>query len=197
MSAEESQKLQEEVKKNLNKFQVFFYEYGRFHFNIINIIVHCIFVPIITISFDRMACILGERHGLAFNPFFILYAFVTCLYLSVDIKSGLITAIELPLLGYLLKFIKFEIFGLSQMQSYLLVNIVSWIAQFLSHGFAEKRKPALVENIFLSLNAPCFVNIELLNFFFNYRKEELEEVRTYIIKDIAIYKKMNRYNKTD
>ena len=83
------------------------------------------------------------------------------------------------------------------MQSYLLLNLMSWIAQFLSHGFAEKRKPALMENIFLTLNAPCFVNIEIMNFLFNYRKEELDEVRTFIVRDIAIYRKQIGLDKTD
>ena len=140
----ESKNLQIEVKKNLNKFQMFFYEYGRYYFNFINILIHIIFVPIITLSFDRMVGILGERNGFASNPFFILYGFITFLYLYIDSRSGLITAIEFPLIGYLLKFIKFEIFGLSEIQSYLLVNIISCIAEFLSHRFAEKRKRAVL-----------------------------------------------------
>jgi uncharacterized membrane protein YGL010W len=191
MSAAEKKKLQEHVRNNLNKFQVFFYEYGRFHYNFTNIIIHIIFVPIITITFDRIFGLLGEKNNLSFNPFYILYLIVTFLYLYVDIFAGLITAIQYPLIGYLLTFIKFEIFGFSQIQSYLFINIFSWIAQFLGHGLFEKRKPALMENIFLTLNAPCFVNIELFNFLFNYRKKELEEVRVFIVKDIAIYKKMN------
>jgi uncharacterized membrane protein YGL010W len=196
MSFVESKKLQEHVRKNLNKFQVFFYEYGRFHYDFINIIIHIIFVPIITISFDRMAGILGEKYNLPFNPFFLLYAISTFFYLYVDSTVGLITAIQYPLIGYLLMFIKIEIFGLSQMQSYLVINIASWIAQFIGHGLFEKRKPALMENIFLTINAPCFVNIELFNFLFNYRKEELKEVRKFIEKDIAIYRKMNKNDKT-
>ena len=193
----ESQNLLQEVKKNLNKFQVFFYEYGRFHFNLVNIIIHIIFVPIITITFDRIAGILGERNGYPFNPFFVLYAITTCLYLYVDLYSGIFSAIEFPLIGYLLTFVKFEIFGLSELQSYLLVNLFSWVMQFVGHGFAEKRKPALAENIFLTLNAPCFVNIELLNFLFGYKAKELDEVRTYIVRDIAIYRKDNGMEKTE
>ena len=185
------------MKKNLNKFQVFFFEYGRFHFDTVNIIIHIIFVPLIIISFDRIACILGERNGFPFNPFFVLYSITTCLYLYVDPISGIFSAIEFPLIGYLLTLVKFEIFGLTELQSYLLLNFVSWIAQFIGHGFAEKREEALADNIFLTLNTPCFVNIELFNMLIGYRKKELDEVRTYIIRDIAIYRKNTGLDKTD
>jgi 2-hydroxy fatty acid dioxygenase len=49
--------------------------------------------------------------------------------------------------------------------------VLSWIAQFLGHGLAEKRAPALMDNLFQSLYlAPLFVWLEIL-FAFGYRPE--------------------------
>ena len=43
------------------------------------------------------------------------------------------------------------------------VFVVSWIFQFIGHGFFEKRKPALLDNLVQSLVlAPYFILFELL-----------------------------------
>ena len=43
-------------------------------------------------------------------------------------------------------------------------HIISWIAQFIGHGAFEKRNPALLDNLLLTLVAPDFVIIEVLFF---------------------------------
>jgi len=62
---------------------------------------------------------------------------------------------------------------MSHIQTLWFIHAVSWIAQFVGHGFYEKRKPALFENIFLTMNAPVFINIEIMNYF-GYKKEEMD-----------------------
>jgi uncharacterized membrane protein YGL010W len=63
------------------------------------------------------------------------------------------------------------------------LHIFSWIAQFIGHGFFEGRKPALMDNIFLTLNAPIFVTIEILERF-NYRHKEIEQARECMKKEV-------------
>ena len=50
----------------------------------------------------------------------------------------------------------------------------AWIAQFIGHGVFEKRAPALVDNIFLTLVAPHFVTLEIL-FELGYKRDVLEK----------------------
>lgn len=184
-----SQEVYKDHRPNLNKFQKFFYDYGRYHYNLTNIIVHLIFVPIITVTLDRMINLTAKEYGLSFNPCHLLFAALTPIYLYVDFISGLITSIQYPLISILTKDIHFSIFGLSDFKTTVLLHVLSWIMQFLGHGAFEKRKPALLDNIFLVFNAPVFVNIELMNFLFKYRDAELEETKKHIEQDIAAYKK--------
>jgi len=188
---------QEETPKNLNKFQSFFYNYGRYHYNLLNIVIHIICVPIITITLDKMVDLSTKGFGLSFNPFLILYAILTPIYIYVDFISGVITSLQYPILGYFLGKTQFSILGLSELQSISLLHIIAWIMQFIGHGVFEKRKPALLDNIFLVFNAPVFVNIELMNFIFKYREEELNETRKYIREDISKYRKAKGLQKLE
>ncbi len=184
-----SKETYKEHNPSLNKFQKFFYNYGRFHYDLTNIIVHIIFVPIITITLDKMIALTAKDYGIPFNPCLILYAVLAPIYLYVDFTSGLITSIQYPLISILTKDISFSLFGLTYFKSIVLLHVLSWIMQFLGHGAFEKRKPALLDNVFLVFNAPVFVNIELMNFLFKYREEELNETRKHIEQDIALYRK--------
>lgn len=186
-----------ETPNHLNKFQKFFYSYGKYHYDILNIVIHIICVPIITLTLDRMVSLWAKDLGLSFNPFLILYGILTPIYLYVDFVSGLITSIQYPIIGYLLKDYHFSLFGLTDMQSTALLHVFSWILQFIGHGAFEKRKPALLDNIFLVFNAPVFVNIELMNFIFKYRDAELNETRKHIIEDINAYRKTMGYKKVE
>nr|XP_043624932.1 2-hydroxy-palmitic acid dioxygenase MPO1-like isoform X2 [Erigeron canadensis] len=51
----------------------------------------------------------------------------------------------------------------------LVVQLVSWIAQFIGHGVFEGRAPALLDNILQAfLMAPFFVLFEALQILFGY-----------------------------
>ena len=67
--SQEKQTNSEHSASNLNKFQTFFYNYGRFHYNLSNIIIHILCVPIIVVTLDRMIGLLAKQIGLTFNPF--------------------------------------------------------------------------------------------------------------------------------
>ena len=67
----------------------------------------------------------------------------------------------------------------------LTVFIVSWIAQFIGHGFFEKRSPAFVDNLFQAVFlAPLFVWLELL-FALGYRSELKARVAKATDKELA------------
>lgn len=89
-----------------------------------------------------------------------------------------------------------------------LLHGVSWIAQFLGHGLAEKRAPALLDNLVggrlvllsscsMSLSmftfaavvlAPFFVHLELL-FGLGYKPELHKRIQNDVGKEIARIKK--------
>lgn len=45
------------------------------------------------------------------------------------------------------------------------IQVVGWGAQFFGHGYFEGNKPALMDNVLMSLLAPLFTTIEVMNVF--------------------------------
>ncbi|CAG8467732.1 10225_t:CDS:2 [Diversispora eburnea] len=73
----------------------------------------------------------------------------------------------------------------------LIVHVSAWILQFLGHGFAEKRSPALKESLIQALlTAPLFVWMEVL-FGLGYRPELQKRIKTKVNAALAIYKRKN------
>jgi uncharacterized membrane protein YGL010W len=174
---------------SLNKFQKYFYDYGRYHDNFINVLIHIVFIPIITLSTDKLVGYFAtEYYKFPFNPFYIVYAIVMPIYLYVDYFSGIITSAQYLGLSYLLRDARFDCCGFTHIQVLLIVYCSSWISQFIGHGLFEGRKPALMDNIFLTTNAPVFANIEIMYYLFGYRQEEIDETKKYIHEDIKEYK---------
>jgi len=67
----------------------------------------------------------------------------------------------------------------------VIVQLVSWIFQFLGHGLAEGRAPALLDNIVGALVlAPFFVHLELL-FKLGYRAELHKQIKNDVGKEIV------------
>ena len=67
------------------------------------------------------------------------------------------------------------------------VHLASWIFQFVGHGVFEGRKPALTDNLLLSLVAPFFVTAEVL-FFCGWEKEMFEEIDADIKAKIKVFR---------
>jgi len=71
----------------------------------------------------------------------------------------------------------------------LLLHIFAWIMQFIGHGVAEGRSPALLDNIVgAAVLAPFFVHLEVL-FFLGYRKDFHKELKNSIGIAIAGFRK--------
>lgn len=68
------------------------------------------------------------------------------------------------------------------------VHVVSWILQFIGHGKFERRKPALLDNIFQALFlAPMFVWYEVL-FKLGFYKDLRKEVEASVQEEIRKFK---------
>lgn len=181
----------EKPKENLNKFQHFFYDYGRYHNNIVNILIHVVCVPLILITLLRMTSFASKVYLESdFNFGLVLIFIFTPIYIYVDFFVGLLTSLEYIIIDHLLKDFTFQTLdlGYSDVKIFLAIHIISWLIQFIGHGFFEKRKPALVDNVFLTINAPMFVNLELFYFLFGYKKSDLIETKKFIVHDIKKYR---------
>lgn len=174
---------------NLNKFQHFFYDYGRYHYNKLNIFIHIIFVPIISCTLFGMTRYVSKVYlNTDFNIGTIIPILLTPLYLYVDFFLGLFTSIQYLLLDHYMQYISFGFNSVSDIQVIILIHLLAWIFQFIGHGAFEGRKPALMDNLLLTLNAPIFVNIEIFYFLFGYKKNEILETKGYIEYDIYTFK---------
>jgi uncharacterized membrane protein YGL010W len=175
--------------ERLNKFQTLFYGYGCYHYDIVNIIIHIICIPFITFTLDKIIGYYAvDVYKLPFNPFYIAYLFICPFYIYVDPISGGFTAVQYVGASLLTKNMQFNFLGLTHIQFLWALHAVAWIAQFIGHGLFEGRKPALMDNIFFTISAPVFANIELLYYIFGYRADEVREVRKYIEENIRQYK---------
>ena len=176
--------------RNLNKFQHFFYDYGRYHNNATNIAIHIIFVPLIFATLLYMLRYLSKEYFASeFNYGTLIPILLVPLYVYVDFMLGLFTGIQYLLLDYFINKVTFNIDGISDIKIMIIIHIFSWIIQFIGHGAFEGRKPALMDNLLLTLNAPIFVNIEIAYFLFRYKADELDETKKYIVEDIKNFRK--------
>jgi len=150
--------------------------YGAYHSHPVNVTIHRIFVPLIVWSSavlfsQNVAPSLSYKINdwLQFDvTIFILY-FAICLgyyYFMEPVAAVLITPqwvlIYLTACAFAHRPHAMAIGGV--------VNALSWIMQFIGHGAAEGRSPALLDNLFGAIVlAPFFVHIENL-FDLGYRK---------------------------
>ena len=82
-----------DYSSSLNKFQKFFFSYGIYHFDTINVSIHLICIPILTFTLIRMLDYFSMQFlkiGIPLGLIFI--SLVSVLYLYVDPFSGFITS---------------------------------------------------------------------------------------------------------
>lgn len=154
----------------------FFASYGSYHNNIINKLIHIVFIPIILTTFQGM---------LFKSPYPFLAKYLTgalsCAYVYVDWFSGLIsTCMYFGTLNFITT-------QPVEMKTLVYFNLAAWIAQFIGHGIFEKRAPALVDNILLTLVAPHFVTLEIL-FELGYKKAQYKAAQKLINEDIKKFR---------
>ncbi|KAF9468884.1 hypothetical protein BDZ94DRAFT_1244830 [Collybia nuda] len=173
--------------------------YGAYHSNKINVLVHMIFVPLILwtsqvlLSQFPVPSVVPALHYeindyLAFDlnipailaGLYIVYYFilepVAALFYTPQMILSLLTATAYSK-------------GSGNVSNAGILHALSWIAQFLGHGLAEKRAPALVDNLLGAVVlAPFFVHLEIL-FGLGYRPEMHKRINNEIGKEIARIRK--------
>jgi len=173
--------------------------YGAYHSNRTNILIHIICVPLLLWSFQVMASelpvpsFIPEIHytineylrfdlnlaaihaGIYLAYYFILEPVAALLYAPQMLLSVLTATAYAKGSGHISKA--------------ALLHVASWIAQFLGHGLAEKRAPALLDNLIGAVVlAPFFVHLEIL-FALGYRPEFHKHINNEISKEIVKMKK--------
>ncbi|KAJ9066828.1 hypothetical protein DSO57_1005790 [Entomophthora muscae] len=169
--------------------------YGSYHRNKINIITHIICVPFILwsaeVALGKLSLEIGTFKPLPLNDFvvtldlpFLASLLYSVYYISLDAIPGLIyTPILLAMSHHASLYSKLSHSGYTA----LYIHVVCWIAQFLSHGFAEKRAPALIDGFFQAITlAPFFVFYEVL-FYFGFRKDLQKRINERISRNLGAY----------
>jgi len=177
---------------NVNRQLTF---YGAYHSNKINVLVHIICVPIILWSFQVMASQIPVPSFIPaidhkFNDYLIFDLNVSAVIAVLYLLYYFIlepTAALLYTPQMVLSLLTATAFSRSSTRIVYaaLIHGVCWIAQFLGHGLAEKRAPALLDNLIGAVVlAPFFVHLEVL-FKLGYKPQMHKRLRNEIGKEIT------------
>lgn len=131
--------------------------YKSYHHQTVNVAIHSIFVP--TILFSSMCILHRVELYNGFTLTHLLTAGYSVYYLMLCFPVGLLATgvLILTLTGLDRKWIELSL------KTELAMFVVGWVCQFIGHGFFEKKKPALLDNLVQSLVlAPYFILFELL-----------------------------------
>jgi len=173
--------------------------YGAYHHNEVNKGIHMVFVPLIlgsalllgtnspaVLDIPYLPLNLGTAFAVLYSVLYILMepvagAMITPLILGVTVWGNYLTTT----------------YGWEANKWAIILNIASWIFQFIGHGAFEHRSPALLDNLFQAFFlAPFFVWFELL-FSFGYRPELRSRVDSAVVKEIAKFRAGQEKKKAD
>lgn len=156
----------------------FFSAYGSYHNNIVNKTIHMFCIPLILLSSIGMLLYLDKQFIYdnsiySINIGSLVFIVLMIAYTVIDLMAGLISTLFYGSLTLLANFLYYQYFTLPQQRltlwnALIYIHIFSWIAQFVGHGFFEKRAPALFDNLLYTLYAPYFVILEVFNFNYIY-----------------------------
>ncbi|KAI0269188.1 DUF962-domain-containing protein [Gloeopeniophorella convolvens] len=173
--------------------------YGAYHNNPVNIFIHILCVPLILWSAQVLL------HD-APKPTFLPQAHYRINeYLAFDVNYGTMLGLVYLAYYYLLEPVAALIYTPQALLTILTANAfaqrvdhitvsavvhgVCWIAQFIGHGAAEGRSPALLDNIVGAVVlAPFFVHLEIL-FMLGYRPDMYRQLRNDVGVEITRVRK--------
>eukprot|EP00744_Colponema_vietnamica_P012518 GILI01017568.1.p1 GENE.GILI01017568.1~~GILI01017568.1.p1 ORF type:complete len:207 (-),score=38.38 GILI01017568.1:115-735(-) len=175
--------------------------YGSYHNNMINKIIHIICVPLIVWSLMMLLRLIPFTFVIESAPRFFshwaatpgwephwafFFSVILLIYYYVlDFGVGFVSSCLFALMYYTSNLVFNACGSLACILTVaLVVHIVSWVFQFIGHGVFEKRRPALIDNIFQVFVAPFFVTLEVM-FLFGYKKEVHQACEQQINKNIA------------
>jgi uncharacterized membrane protein YGL010W len=169
--------------------------YGAYHNNPINIIVHIIFVPVILWTAQIIISAVPVPNFMPLCSYYIndylqfdlgLPAMLTAMYIAFYYSLEPVAAF-LYTPQIVLSLLTSTAVARDQERVIYAVglHIFAWAAQILSHGVAEGRSPALMDNLVGAVAlAPFFVHIEIL-FYLGYRPELHKAVKAGINQELA------------
>ncbi|EAS02165.2 endoplasmic reticulum membrane protein (macronuclear) [Tetrahymena thermophila SB210] len=177
------------------EFSDFFIGYASYHWNPVNKFIHIICIPMILSSSLGLMNHLGIHIPNPFidnplfnlNPSFLLILCISLAYLSIDFATGFISTCfyfgHWLANNYLYQYSIQNNLTNMHFKVALGIHIVCWIAQFVGHGFFERRAPALLDNLLYTLVAPNFVIIEIF-FDLGYKKDVYKKCKKQVLKNI-------------
>jgi len=169
--------------------------YGAYHSNRINVLIHLICVPLLFWTFQILASAIPvpsfiPSYRYAFNEYLAFDLNASAIHAGIYIMyyftlEPLAALLYVPqLLLMLLTATAFSQRPNAIVQASLL-HAASWVAQFLGHGLAEKRAPALLDNLLGAVVlAPFFAHLEIL-FGLGYKPEFHKRINNEIAKEIT------------
>jgi len=173
--------------------------YGAYHSNRINVAIHIVCVPLLLWSFQVMASqipvpsfIPAVHHRFSeylvfdLNYSAIHAAIYLAYYFALEPFAALLYTPQL-----VLSLLTATAYSRSadHITKAMILHAFSWVAQFLGHGVAEKRAPALLDNLIGAVVlAPFFVHLEIL-FGLGYRPEMHKQLNNEIGKEITKIRK--------
>ena len=169
--------------------------YGSYHHNDTNKYIHILFVPVIfstALRFanfvpignfripDAVTAALLQPTGKVLSLADVMAVLYAGSFIKMHPVAGVLYA---PVLGLL------HHFGTVTLDKSVplavALHLVGWISQFIGHGVFEKRKPALIDNLFQSLHAAVFfVWLELL-FMLGWNPKLKNELEGLILVEMA------------
>jgi len=173
--------------------------YGAYHTNRVNILIHILCVPLIVWTFQTF---LAPFHPPSFVPEYhhvineymvfetnyasLMGAVYIAYYLLLEPVAALLYAPQMII-------IVLTATAFAQHSSYtpviIAIHVLCWIAQFIGHGLAEKRAPALLDNLLGAVVlAPFFVHLEIL-FGLGYRPAMHKRINNAIGKEVTRIRK--------
>ncbi|KAF8843162.1 DUF962-domain-containing protein [Paxillus ammoniavirescens] len=173
--------------------------YGSYHSHPVNVFIHIFGVPallwsaLVLITLIPLPAALPPVHHV-FNGFLVFdmntSALVASFYLGYYILLDPVAALlYTPQLVLSLLTATAYSYRPDSIRNAIIVQVISWVAQFLGHGLAEGRAPALLDNILGAVVlAPFFVHLELL-FKLGYRPQLHEQLQNDVRKEITRLRK--------
>ncbi|KAF8897237.1 hypothetical protein BD779DRAFT_1667241 [Infundibulicybe gibba] len=174
--------------------------YGAYHSNSTNVMIHMICVPILLWSGQVMGASLLPVPSIIPNIHYSINEYLVFDLNAPAIHAGLYLVYYLflePFAALLyvpqlaLSVLTATAFsqGHGHVTQAVIIHAICWVAQFLGHGLAEGRAPALLDNLIGAVVlAPFFVHLEIL-FMLGYRPDMHKRINNEIGKEITRIRK--------
>ncbi|KAI0343177.1 DUF962-domain-containing protein [Trametopsis cervina] len=174
--------------------------YGAYHSNPVNVLVHIFGVPLLLWSAQVLLHEIPVPQAIpefhyTINEYFQLESNLASIWTGLCmiyyfVLDPVAAVLYLPQLSISLMTATAFAHRPNAIQTAAVIQAVSWVAQFLGHGLAEKRAPALLDNLLGAVVlAPFFVHLEIL-FKLGYSPALHRDIRNLVGVEITRIRKL-------